>query len=101
MYEEKAKKPISTRKSPLAIDKHLAMLAGTVFVKKCAYCPGSTGKINPDGTHQCSNVGATPAPVTALQAQACKDGIPPNKEKHKKRLRVQNYTNRSQTSLAA
>ena len=84
------------RKSVLAIDKHRKVLTGTEFAKKCAFCPGCTGRLTEDKTMMfCSHVGATASLVTILQAQSCKGGKPPNAvpSNKKKRHRVQNYQN--------
>lgn len=90
LFKKKQTEPTTTkRKSVIAIDKHKQLLTGTKF-EKCIPCSGCTGKINPDGNHLCSNVGPTASPVTPIQAQACKDGIPPNKVQKKKHFRVQN-----------
>ena len=77
MFAHRPKNPFpNSRKPELAIDKHLRALAGTAFADKCAFCPGSAGKINSDGNMMCSNAGAAPSPVTPALAARC-DGKKP------------------------
>lgn len=84
-FDEDSPKP-ANRKPSWAITKHRAQLgADSVFARKCALCPGTTGKLNEDGSMDCSNAGATPLPVTLVQAEACKDRRPPNAQVKQKR----------------
>ncbi len=84
-FDEDSPQPVN-RKPSWAITKHRAQLGpDSVFTRKCALCPGTTGKLNEDGTMNCSNAGATPLPVTLSQAEACKDRKPPNAQKKQER----------------
>jgi hypothetical protein len=79
ILEKKVAKKLRNRrkKGCLAIAKHQRKLKGTPFFC-CAECPGTSGKIEEDGTMKCSNTDTgVPVSVTAEQAGRCDGSKPP------------------------